>query len=331
MGKIGGSRPAAWTRPSTAKPTTRSTSGAATSKRPSTRGSAPAAACGASISPTAKASGGHMRTSSRPVSGSRSRRNRFIPSTALAPPDSKAVRSASGLVAKQFVGARASPTCRAANSSRLRLDSSRPGTRPGSAVQALALTRYACFSTSSHGMSSQARSRKRRSSSSGRATGSASAPAMRAAPYAHSPAHDRARSSHVAARGDGSAARPVRSCRMASFRRSGSSNASGPGEPGFGAARDSDSASVPSGGRDVVRGSSGERSVAAKSWLMRAPESDCAPHNIVSGSLARNVESCRPLTLAARRPYLRAHRITSRATRRCPCRSLPRESITGSD
>ena len=57
------------------------------------------------VSPTVKAPGGHIRTSRRPVSGSRSRRNCPTPSTMLAPPDSTAVRIASGLVGRKFVGA----------------------------------------------------------------------------------------------------------------------------------------------------------------------------------------------------------------------------------
>ena len=188
-----------------------------------------------------------------------------MPLIALSPPDSMAVRIAFGLVGKKFVGARASATCRAANSSRRRLDSSRPDTPAGSSVQVRALTRYACFSTSSHGTSSQAGSRNRRSFSSGRATGSASAPTMRAAPYVHRFAHDRASSHQVSIRGEGSAASRDRSFRMASSRRSGSRVASVREAP----APDSGRAPLPAPATflrcGVARGSFRERPVSVES------------------------------------------------------------------
>ena len=219
----------------------------------------------AMLSPTTKASGAHIRTSSLPVTGSRSRRNCLMPLTVLAPPDSTAVRIASGLVGRKFVGASASVTCRAANPSRSWLGASSPATWVGSEVHARALMRYACFRTSSHGTSSQAGSRKRRSFPSGRATGSTSTQAMRAAPYAHSFPHDSARSSQVSARGDGSAASRDPSLHVASFRRSGSRNLSAPNGPAPGACRDPVSGLRPMGRRDVTPGSRGARAASAES------------------------------------------------------------------
>ena len=231
----------------------------------------------AMLSPTVKASGGHIGTSSRPVSGSRLRRNCRIPLTALVPPDSTAARTASGLVGKKFVGASASVTCRVTNSSLLRLDSSRPATPDGSDVQAREFTRYACFRMSSQGTSFQALSRNRRSFPSGRATGSIWAPSMRAAPYVHSSPHDWARSSQAPASGDGSAANRDPSRHRASFKRSGSNNASAPEEPVFGACRASVPDSAPALAPDLAPALAPDLAPAPAPALVPALAPDSAP------------------------------------------------------